>query len=111
PGSPISDAQGFRRDVAQEVKELGVPIVRYPGGNFVSGYNWLRGVGQTAQRPTVLDRGWNSMETNQFGTNEFVEWCRLTGSEPLLGLNFGTGTVESAAATVGHFTPPPGRRG
>ena len=92
PGSPLADAQGYRRDVAQEVKELGVPIVRYPGGNFVSGYNWLDGVGPKAQRPTVLDRAWNSMETNQFGTNEFVEWCRLTGSEPLLGLNFGTGT-------------------
>jgi alpha-N-arabinofuranosidase len=100
PGSSLADAQGYRRDVAQEVKELGVPIVRYPGGNFVSGYNWLDGVGPKAQRPTVLDRAWNSMETNQFGTNEFVEWCRLTGSEPLLGLNFGTGSAEMAVALV-----------
>jgi len=100
PGSPLADAQGFRRDVAQEVKELGVPIVRYPGGNFVSGYNWLDGVGPKAQRPTVLDRAWNSMETNQFGTNEFIEWCRLAGSEPLLGLNFGTGSADMAVALV-----------
>ena len=77
-----------------------MPIVRYPGGNFVSGYNWLDGVGPKAQRPTVLDRAWNSMEPNQFGTNEFIEWCRLTGSEPLLGLNFGTGSAEMAVALV-----------
>ena len=80
PGSPLADAKGFRTDVVREVKELGVPIVRYPGGNFVSGYNWLDGVGPKAQRPTVLDRAWNSIESNQFGTNEFIEWCRLVGS-------------------------------
>jgi alpha-L-arabinofuranosidase len=100
PGSPLADPKGFRADVVREVKELGVPIVRYPGGNFVSGYNWLDGVGPKAQRPTVLERAWNSMESNQFGTNEFVEWCRLTGSEPLLGLNFGTGSAEMAVALV-----------
>ena len=76
PGSPLADAKGFRTDVAREVKELGVPIIRYPGGNFVSGYNWLDGVGPKAQRPTVLERAWNSLETNQFGTNEFIDWCR-----------------------------------
>jgi alpha-N-arabinofuranosidase len=100
PGSRLSDAEGFRTDIARGIKELGVPIVRYPGGNFVSGYNWLDGVGPKAQRPTVLDRAWNTTETNQFGTNEFVEWCRLTGAEPLLGLNFGTGSAEMAVAYV-----------
>jgi alpha-L-arabinofuranosidase len=100
PGSPLADAKGFRTDVVREVKELGVPVVRYPGGNFVSGYNWLDGVGPKASRPTVLERSWNSIESNQFGTNEFVEWCRLVGSEPLLGLNFGTGTAEMAVAYV-----------
>lgn len=100
PGSPLADANGFRTDVARAVTELGVPIVRYPGGNFVSGYNWLDGVGPRAQRPTVLDRAWNSLETNQFGTNEFIDWCRLVGTEPLLGLNFGTGSVEMAVALV-----------
>jgi len=98
PGSPLADAKGFRTDVAREIKELGVPIVRYPGGNFVSGYNWLDGVGPKSARPTVLERAWNSLETNQFGTNEFVDWCRLTGAEPLLGMNFGTGTAEMAVA-------------
>src|SRR4029079_1482108 len=100
PGSPLADAKGFRSDVAREVKELGVPIVRYPGGNFVSGYNWLDGVGPTAQRPTVLDRAWNSTETNQFGTNEFVEWCGLVGAEPLLGMNFGTASARRAPGSA-----------
>ena len=100
PGSPLADANGFRTDVVREVKELAVPIIRYPGGNFVSGYNWLDGVGPKNQRPTVLERAWNSLETNQFGTNEFVDWCRMVGSEPLLGMNFGTGTAEMAVAYV-----------
>jgi alpha-N-arabinofuranosidase len=100
PGSPLADRNGFRSDVVTEIKSLGVPIVRYPGGNFVSGYNWLDGVGPKDKRPTVLERAWNSMETNQFGTNEFVDWCRLAGAEPLLGMNFGTGTVEMAVNYV-----------
>jgi alpha-N-arabinofuranosidase len=110
PGSPLADAKGFRLDVAREVKELGVPIVRYPGGNFVSGYNWLDGVGPKAQRPTVLDRAWNTLESNQFGTNEFIDWCAQVGTEPLLGLNFGTGTVEAALALVEYCNLPRGTR-
>jgi alpha-L-arabinofuranosidase len=100
PGSPLADGNGFRTDVIAQVKGLGVPIVRYPGGNFVSGYNWLDGVGPKDKRPTVLERAWNSLETNQFGTNEFIDWCRLAGAEPLLGMNFGTGTVEMAVNYV-----------
>jgi alpha-L-arabinofuranosidase len=100
PGSKLADASGFRRDVIAEVKGLGVPIMRYPGGNFVSGYNWLDGVGPKDRRPTVLERAWNSLETNQFGTNDFIEWCRLVGTEPLLGFNLGTGTPEQAVAYV-----------
>jgi alpha-N-arabinofuranosidase len=100
PGSRLADAGGFRQDVIAEVKGLGVPIMRYPGGNFVSGYHWLDGVGPKDKRPTVLERAWNSIETNQFGTNEFVEWCRLVGTEPLLGFNLGTGTPEQAVAYV-----------
>ena len=110
PGSPLADPKGFRTDVAREVKELGVPIVRYPGGNFVSGYNWLDGVGPKAQRPTVLDRAWNTLESNQFGTNEFIDWCGLVGAEPLLGMNFGTGSVESALAYVEYCNLPRGTR-
>ena len=100
PGSPLADASGFRKDVVAEVKGLGVPIMRYPGGNFVSGYNWLDGVGPKDKRPTVLERAWNSIETNQFGTNEFIQWCRLVDTEPLLGFNLGTGTPEQAVAYV-----------
>jgi len=100
PGSKLADANGFRKDVMAEVKGLGVPIMRYPGGNFVSGYNWLDGVGPRDKRPTVLERAWNSLETNQFGTNDFMDWCKLVGTEPLLGFNLGTGTPEQAVAYV-----------
>jgi alpha-L-arabinofuranosidase len=100
PGSKLSDSDGFRKDVAEEIRALGVPIIRYPGGNFVSGYNWLDGVGPKQQRPRVLDKAWNSLNTNEFGTNEFMEWCKLTGALPLMGLNLGTGTPEQAAALV-----------
>jgi alpha-L-arabinofuranosidase len=100
PGSPLADERGFRKDVMAEMRTLGVPIIRYPGGNFVSGYNWLDGVGPKDKRPTVLERAWNSLETNQFGTNEFIEWCRLVNTEPLLGFNLGTGTPETAVAYV-----------
>jgi len=100
PGSKLADANGFRKDVLEEVKKMGVPIIRYPGGNFVSGYNWLDGVGPKGTRPVVLDKAWNTIEPNQFGTNEFMQWCRLAGSEPLMGMNLGTGTPEMAAALV-----------
>lgn len=100
PGSRLSDANGFRTDVMKVIRELGVPIIRYPGGNFVSGYNWLDGVGPKKDRPVVLDKAWNTTETNQFGTNEFMTWCKAAGTKPLMGLNLGTGTPEQAAALV-----------
>ena len=100
PGSKLSDSAGFRKDVLDEIRQLGVPIIRYPGGNFVSGYNWLDGVGPKANRPRVLDKAWNSIESNQFGTNEFMAWCKAAGTLPLMGLNLGTGTAEEAAALV-----------
>jgi len=100
PGSKLSDENGFRKDVLEEIRKLGVPIIRYPGGNFVSGYNWLDGVGPKKDRPVVLDKAWNTIEPNQFGTNEFMQWCKLVGTKPLMGLNLGTGTPERAAALV-----------
>ena len=100
PGSKLSEANGFRKDVISEIRQMGVPIVRYPGGNFVSGYNWLDGVGPKESRPRVLDKAWNAINTNQFGTNEFMAWCKAVGTEPLMGLNLGTGTPEEAAALV-----------
>lgn len=110
PGSKFADADGFRTDVIREIRELGVPIVRYPGGNFVSGYHWLDGVGPKKNRPTVLDRAWNTIETNQFGTDEFIEWARKVGTQPLFGLNFGTGTAEDAAALVEYCNVPGGTK-
>jgi alpha-N-arabinofuranosidase len=100
PGSKFADSNGFRTDVMKEIRDLGVPIIRYPGGNFVSGYHWLDGVGPKDKRPAVLDRAWNTLETNQFGTNEFITWARQVGTEPLFGLNFGTGSAEDAAALL-----------
>jgi alpha-L-arabinofuranosidase len=100
PGSKLSDSDGFRKDVLHEIRELRVPIIRYPGGNFVSGYNWLDGVGPKASRPRTLDKAWNTIESNQFGTNEFMSWCKAAGSTPLMGLNLGTGSAEEAAALV-----------
>jgi len=100
PGSKLSDSNGFRKDALNEIRELGVPIIRYPGGNFVSGYDWLDGVGPKSSRPRVLDKAWNSIESNQFGTNEFMAWCKAAGTTPLIGVNLGTGTAEQAAALV-----------
>jgi alpha-N-arabinofuranosidase len=110
PGSNLSDANGFRKDVLDEVRKLGVPIIRYPGGNFVSGYHWQDGVGPKADRPRVLDKAWNTTDTNQFGINEFLAWSKLAGSQPLLGLNLGTGTPESAAALVEYCNIDKGTR-
>ena len=85
---------------SQEIRTLGVPIIRYPGGNFVSGYNWLDGVGPKQDRPRTLDKAWDSMNSNQFGTNEYMQWCKAAGALPLMGLNLGTGTPEQAAALL-----------
>jgi alpha-N-arabinofuranosidase len=110
PGSKLADSAGFRRDVQDEVRRLGVPIIRYPGGNFVSGYNWLDGVGPAKDRPRVLNRASNSIESNQFGTNEFLAWCRAVGSEPMLAVNLGTGTPEKAADLVEYCNVAGGTR-
>ena len=110
PGSRLADANGFRTDVIREVHTLGVPIIRYPGGNFVSGYHWLDGVGPKKDRPQVLDRAWNTLETNQFGTNEFITWAKQVGAEPLLGMNFGTGSAEMAVALVEYCNYPRGTK-
>jgi alpha-L-arabinofuranosidase len=110
PGSKLSDSNGFRKDVIDEIRALGVPIIRYPGGNFVSGYDWLDGVGPKQDRPRVLDKAWNSLNTNQFGTNEFMAWCKIVGTQPLMGLNLGTGTPEQAAALVEYCNVEKGTR-
>src|SRR5271154_4460813 len=110
PGSKLSDSNGFRNDVMDEVRALGVPIIRYPGGNFVSGYDWLDGVGPKEKRPAVLDKAWNSLNNNEFGTDEFMQWWAEVGTKPLMGLNLGTGTPEQAAALVEYCNVEKGTR-
>src|SRR5438552_17209128 len=99
-GSPLSDANGFRRDVLDAVRPLRVPILRWPGGNFVSGYHWLDGVGPVADRPRRSDLAWFAEESNRFGTNQFIEYCRLLGTEPYICVNMGSGTMDEAQAWV-----------
>jgi alpha-N-arabinofuranosidase len=96
PGHPTADDQGFRTDVLDLVKELGVSTVRYPGGNFVSGYRWEDGVGPVDQRPTRYDLAWHSTETNEFGLNEFLAWTKASGTEPMMAVNLGTRGIEAA---------------
>ena len=100
PGSPLSDARGFRRDVLEAVRNLQVPILRYPGGNFVSAYHWLDGVGPKEKRPPRPDPAWKTVESNEFGTNEFIEYCRAVDTEPYFCANLGSGTMDEAAAWV-----------
>jgi alpha-N-arabinofuranosidase len=85
---------GFRTDVIECMKELDVPVVRYPGGNFVATYRWQDGVGPRENRPKRPELAWLGVESNQFGTDEFMTWCRHVGCEPYLSLNMGTGTLE-----------------
>ncbi|MEO6079625.1 MAG: alpha-N-arabinofuranosidase [Steroidobacteraceae bacterium] len=100
PGHATADEHGFRGDVLALTRELGVSVMRYPGGNFVSGYNWRDGVGPKEQRPVRLDLAWFSTETNQFGTNEFIIWCRKAGIEPMMAVNLGTAGPDEARQLV-----------
>jgi len=96
PGHPLADDRGFRRDVVALVKELGVSAIRYPGGNFVSGFRWEDSVGPREHRPRRLDLAWHSVETNEIGLHEFQDWLDLVGSELMLAVNLGTrGTAEA----------------
>jgi alpha-L-arabinofuranosidase len=108
PGHPTADAQGFRQDVLELVHELAPTIIRYPGGNFVSGYNWEDGVGPVEQRPRRLDLAWMSTETNAFGTNEFIDWCRAAKLEPMLAVNLGTRGGDAARNLLEYSNHPGG---
>jgi alpha-L-arabinofuranosidase len=108
PTHATADASGFRRDVAELVEELGVRLVRYPGGNFVSGYDWTDGVGPPERRPRRLDLAWRSIETNQVGTDEFLAWASALALEPMLAVNLGTAGVREAAALVEYCNIPGG---
>ena len=96
PGHPSADGSGFRTDVLDLVRELGVGTVRYPGGNFVSCYRWEDGVGPLEQRPKRLDLAWHSTEPNTFGLDEFMRWCAEGGIEPMMAINLGTRGISEA---------------
>jgi alpha-N-arabinofuranosidase len=100
PGHPAADENGFRKDVLDLVKQLNVPVVRYPGGNFVSGYEWEDGVGPKELRPKRLDLAWNSIETNQFGLNEFCDWAKKANTDVMMAVNLGTRGADAARNLV-----------
>ena len=108
PGHPTADANGMRRDVIDLVRELDVPIVRYPGGNFVSAYNWEDGVGPREKRPTRLDLAWHTSESNAVGVHEFAEWCEAVGTEMMLAINLGSRGLDEARNFVEYVNGPTG---
>jgi len=110
PGHPTADESGFRGDVLELVRKLNVPIVRYPGGNFVSGYNWEDGTGDKSTRPRRAELAWSSIETNQVGIDEFQKWASLAGAEVMLAVNLGTGTIEDAKNIVEYCNFPGGTK-
>ena len=100
PDHETSDENGFRQDVLQLVKELNVPIVRYPGGNFLSGYNWEDGIGPKENRPKRLDLAWRSIETNQVGLHEYMQWAEKSDTEVNMAVNLGTRGIDAARNLV-----------
>ena len=100
PGHPTADENGFRRDVIEKVRELGVPIVRYPGGNFVSGFNWEDSVGPRDKRPRRLDLAWMTTETNEVGLHEFADWAKKANTEVMYAVNLGTRGPDEARNVV-----------
>jgi len=108
PGHPSADPDGFRGDVADLVRELGTTLVRYPGGNFVSGYQWEDGIGPRADRPRRLDLAWRGIETNQVGTDEFLGWARRQALVPMMAVNLGTRGIQAAADLVEYCNLPGG---
>lgn len=108
PGHPAADSQGFRKDVIDMVKDAGVSVVRYPGGNFVSGFNWEDSVGPN--RPKRLDLAWFTTETNEVGMHEFCDWCTKSGTAPMYSINLGTRGPEQARDVVEYANHPSGTR-
>jgi alpha-N-arabinofuranosidase len=94
PASPFADENGFRKDFIQLIRELKIPVLRWPGGNYVSGYNWEDGIGPKAQRPVRLDLAWNQIDKNQMGTDEYVKLCNLIHAKNFICINAGTGTLD-----------------
>lgn len=110
PGNPQSDEEGFRKDVIEMVKELGVPIVRYPGGNFVSSFVWEDSVGPVEQRPRRLELAWQSLETNEVGVNEFAKWAKKVNSDLMMAVNLGTRGIADACNLLEYCNHPGGTK-
>lgn len=108
PGHKNADKDGFRKDVIALVSELNIPIIRYPGGNFVSGYRWEDGVGPVSERPRRLDLAWRTLEDNSIGVNEFSKWCKMAGAEMMLAINLGTRGIEAALDLLEYCNHPSG---
>lgn len=100
PNKDLIDSQGFRKDVLEAFKPLEIPVFRYPGGNFCATYHWQDGIGPVNERPSRPELAWGNVESNRFGTDEFMSWCKAAHTEPYLCLNFGTGTLDEAMAWV-----------
>ena len=96
PGSPLADADGYRTDVLEAARQLAPPVLRWPGGNFASGYHWRDGIGPPEDRPARFDLAWSTLEPNRFGTEEFLAYARLLGAPAYLNLNASTGTIDEA---------------
>jgi len=99
-GSPLADENGYRKDVMEAVRGLGVTVLRWPGGNFASGYHWKDGIGPKDQRPVRPDHAWGDLEPNRFGTDEFLQYCERLGVEPYICINAGLGTIDEAREWV-----------
>ncbi len=110
PDHPLADEQGFRRDVIDLVRELNVPIVRYPGGNFVSSFYWEDSVGPAEQRPRRLELAWRSLETNRIGVDEFAGWAKKSGAEVMMAVNLGTRGIADACNLLEYCNHPGGTK-
>lgn len=108
PGSPLADENGFRKDVLKLVNQLNVSVIRYPGGNFVSAYDWEDGVGDKSKRPVRLEVAWGNIEDNQFGLNEFMDWAAVANTTPMMAINLGTRGVDAARNLVEYCNHPGG---
>lgn len=110
PENTMADEDGFRKDVMEALKRLDMTAMRWPGGNFASGYHWLDGVGEKGKRPVIYDLAWHSIEPNQFGTDEFIKLCRKMNWYPMITVNLGTGTPEEAKNWVEYCNLPSGTK-
>lgn len=110
PSSAHADENGFRKDVLGALRQLHMTAMRYPGGNFASGYHWMDGIGPREQRPTVRELAWQSIEPNQFGTDEFMKMASMMDWTPMVTVNLGTGTPEEARNWVEYCNCPAGSR-